>query len=438
MLMESRDGYVLWNTTGAMIDHNSAFGEITGLTSEANVFELEFVQKKPDSGPVPVPESVFQGKVIETFIAVSSTITGLIRLNAWPVTDDQGQIIAALGRIEPAKTQEYETNESPEHLWGLKLSSELHKRRATQVYPGLESLIGHGPNHSRMLRQIQAAIKSKCPIVIAGEPGTGRHHLARVIHGAWQKGAEKRSGLVPLDPLSLPSEILARDFLGVTPGKSPSWNVPEGSTVLIEGLGGLDVNLQLAILAASGGVQLIGIVNSHEDLQGMVPEFRAMIDVLLIETIPLRARVGELPLLAQSVLERLCESTGRRVDGLTAPALELLQHYDWPGNWRDLEKVLREAIAVCTGPMISADHIPSWIQGSFGGAWMKTPQTDPSGKLEDVLVQTRREAVQQAVRQFGDNKAAVARALGISRPKLYRILAELGLDEGLNPASDES
>lgn len=60
---------------------------------------------------------------------------------------------------------------------------------------------------------------------------------------------------------------------------------------------------------------------------------------------------------------------------------------------------------------------------------MKTPQRTSADNLEEALVQTRKASVQQALKQYGDNKAAVARALGISRPKLYRLLAELGLEE---------
>ncbi|MCY2934381.1 MAG: hypothetical protein NT172_09505, partial [Planctomycetota bacterium] len=72
--------------------------------------------------------------------------------------------------------------------------------------------------------------------------------------------------------------------------------------------------------------------------------------------------------------------------------------------------------------------IPASIQGAYGGAWMQLPKVSPGDRLNDALDQTRRISVEQALKQFPDNKAAAARALGVSRPKLYRLMAELGLE----------
>jgi DNA-binding NtrC family response regulator len=440
--MDAQEGYALWNTSGSLIDANPSFHRLTGQATEPEnqtEEQLELVPPKQGPGPFRVPQSVFHGEVVDLVLGPVAAPSKLFRLNAWPVTDDQGEIVGALGRIEPASGTlegEHENNRKP--VWGLRLATELHKRRAQISQIGLESLVGKGPVYDRIIRQVQAAIQAKCHVIIAGEPGSGRHQTARVIHAGWQQNREKRSGLVPLDPSSLPAEILARDFLGVGPGKRPVWNVPSGSTILIEELEGLDSILQQAIMEATGNVQIIGLIKSRKGLESLKKDFLAYIDILTVETVPVRNRIDEIPMLAQSVLERLNTSSAKSVDGFTAQALELLQLYDWPGNWRDLEQVVREAFESTEGPWIDQAQIPSWIQGSFGGAWMQSPSATRTDRLEETMMKTQRSAIEQALAQFGENKAAVARALGISRPKLYRLLAELGFDSTTGTLQSES
>lgn len=431
MLMDAAEGYALWNTSGELIDHNAAFARFAGLRKEDSA-GIDFQSPFSDEGPVRVPQLVFSGEVIQQIISIQAdSIQHLLRLDAWPITDDEGQIAAALGRLQPASEPEAQLTDQPELCWGLKLADELARRRNLESYPGLASIIGLGPAHDKQMRQVQAAIRARCNLVICGERGTGRHHLARVIHGGWQKGQPRRAGLVPLDPHSLPAEILARDFLGVGQGGSHhAWNVPQGSTILIEDLAAIDPVLQRAIAEAPGTVQVIGLSRHPAERVDLLPEFRAVVDLITLELMPLRLRGSELPLLAQSLLERVREGAEKRVDGFSPAALEQLRMHDWPGNWRELERTIRQAFDHATGPLITVADLPAAIQGAVGGAWMQKPEEAKLAQaavLEDSLIQARRQAVESALRQHGPNKAAVARALGISRPKLYRLLEELGL-----------
>ncbi|MFM7130519.1 MAG: sigma 54-interacting transcriptional regulator [bacterium] len=430
MLMDATEGYLLCNASGELIDHNPAFARLAGLASED---PADLLPAQPAQSPVRMPQSVFSGEVVRQVVslAVADEPT-LLRLDAWPLTDDEGKIVAALGRVQLANQQDQATTHLPELCWGLALADELARRRGSQSFPGLSSLVGHGPDHQKMLRQVQAAIRARCSVVIAGPRGSGRHHLARIIHGGWQKGLERRAGLVPLDPASLPAEILARDFLGVAPGSHPAWNLPQGSTVLIENLAALEPTLQQAIAAAPSTVKIIGLIDEPASLHQLLPEFRALVEMITLHARPLRHRGPELPLLAQALLERIREGAAKRVDGFSPAALDILRMHDWPGNWHDLERAIRAAFENATGPMIAAADIPSEFQGALAGAWMQKPgdvrqrRVDP---LENKLIAARRDAVEAAIGKHGPNKAAVARALGVSRPKLYRLLAELGLAE---------
>lgn len=441
MLMDATEGYLLCNSAGELIDHNAAFARLTGISTDTSGDAAGLLPPAPAESPVRVPQTVFTGEVVRHIFNITiGDETTLLRLDAWPLTDDEGKIVAALGRVQPADEKESAAAPLPELCWGLALADELARRRSNQALPGLSTIVGHGPDHQKMLRQVQAVIRARCNVVIAGPRGSGRHHVARVIHGGWQKGQERRTGLVPLDPASLPAEILARDFLGVAPGSHPAWNLPQGSTVLIEDLAALEPVLQQAIAAAPATVQIIGLINDLDSLNALLPEFRALLELITLQTRPLCDRGPEVPLLAQALLERVREGAARRVDGFSPAALEILRMHDWPGNWRDLERAIRAAFDNATGPLITPADIPAEFQGAVAGAWMQKPEearqkrVDP---LENTLLEARREAVESAMKKHGPNKAAVARALGVSRPKLYRLLSELGLAEAEKTDDDE-
>lgn len=436
LLMDAVEGYALWDSQAELVDYNPSFMNLCGIADQHGE-PADFISRssrKIDPGFVP-PQCVYHGDPAFNIIHVGADANSVLQFWAWPIIDPEGNVQAVMGRISPPNAAALQFEQDPARLWGLRLQDELVKRRVTQQAMGLESLTGFGQAHERLLRQIKAAIAAKCHVVVVGEQGTGRHHVARLIHSQWQVEKQERLSFIPLDPTSLPVEILARDFLGVEstearqPAAWPKWRVSPGATILIEDISSLDSKMQFWISQAEETVRMIALARSPADIESLVPEFKSMIDTLVLEIKPLRNRVPELPIFAQAMLHRVQAGSGRRMDGFTAAALERLQMYDWPGNWHELERVIRLCHQSAKGPLIATDDIPASIQGAYGGAWM-VPVKDHSPKdhLEEALGQTRRLAVEQALKQFPDNKAAAARALGISRPKLYRLMAELGLD----------
>ena len=347
-------------------------------------------------------------------------------------------MIAVMGRIQPANPESSTLHDDPTLLWGIRLQEELTRRRLAQEPIGLETLCGFGPDHDQLLRCVNAVIQSKCNVMIIGEPGTGRHYLARLIHSRWQMNAPHRSPMIPLDPHSLPADILIRDFLiQQEPVKQASamakklahkWRVQAGSTVLIEDTIALTTEFQNLIGQTEDNVRIISLLNTTQAIDALQPAFRAKTSTILLRLKPIRERVEEIPMLAQFMLERLQVETMKRFDGYHPAAIHHLQMFDWPANWRDLERTIRLAMQSAKGPLIKSEDIPASIQGAYGGAWMHIPKDSPNDLLEETLNQTRRMAVEQALKQFGENKTAAARALGVSRPKLYRLISELGLE----------
>lgn len=431
----------MWDADGRLVDRNESLDRIFLLSPQAEPGEpaaalpASIVATMALPGIQP-PERAFQGHSASLIVNHPHDPARLIRLVAWPCRDENESVIGVLGRFELVTDAELRRTADPARLWGERLHEELVRRRAAQSPRGLETVIGHGPVHESLLNLTQAAIRADCPVVIVGEPSTGRHHLARVIHLRHQKSQGTRLPLIPLDATSLPSEILARDFLGIEPpngaiaacDSKPVWRVPAGATILIENLAALDTRLQDGITRADGPVRLISLTRTREELDRLDPRFRARVATIVIALEPLRRRIDEIPMLAQSLLERFRTGPKSRVEGFSADAIERLKSYDWPGNWRELERIVRLISQTAAGPWVESADIPAEIQGAYGGAWTKPSQTEPSEKpLESAIHQASRATVQDALERFGPNKAAVARALGISRPRLYRMLEELGL-----------
>lgn len=439
--MDASEGYALWDLQGQMVDHNQTLENFCRRPEQFadQIADLEeFIdRRKPDFGIIP-PVASFRGETVETVIRITSSASSLYQFQCWPVTDSESNVIAVMGRIQPANPESSTLHDDPTQLWGIRLQEELTRRRLAQEPIGLETLCGFGPDHDQLLRCVNAVIQSKCNVMIIGEPGTGRHYLARLIHSRWQMNATQRCPMIPLDPHSLPADILIRDFLiQQEPVKQASamakklahkWRVQAGSTILIEDTIALTKEFQNLIGQADENARIISLLNTTQAIDALQPAFRAKTSTILLRLKPLRERVEEIPMLAQFMMERLQVEIMKRFDGYHPAAIHHLQMFDWPANWRDLERTIRLAMQSAKGPLIKSEDIPASIQGAYGGAWMHIPKDSPNDLLEETLNQTRRMAVEQALKQFGENKAAAARALGVSRPKLYRLISELGLE----------
>lgn len=446
IFLGSPDAFAVWDETGRLVDRNDAFLSYFSPIATDEVEPPGALPHQATAAPLSdftldPPPSAFAGKSSTRFVEDPLIPTRVLRLEFWPIHGEAESLIGILGRITPAEQCDLSENPDPSKLWGSALQDELVRRRARQRLQGLDSLAGHGPAHEARLKLVKAAIRAECPVVIVGETATGRHHLARMIHQGYQEARRTRSSLIPLDPASLPSELLARDFLGIEIGEvarntsaaAPSWRVPPGSTILVESLAELDFRLQDAIVRAQGDVHLMSLAHSHAEIDQLDPWFRARAVTITIELDPLRQRIDEIPFLAQSLLDRLQAGSRQRLEGFAPEALERLKLYDWPGNWREFERVVRRILDTAQGPLVQAGDIPAEIQGAFGGAWTKpagNAQETPGSRLEQAIQETSRATVMKALELHGSNKAAVARVLGISRPKLYRLLAEFGLESG--------
>jgi DNA-binding NtrC family response regulator len=376
------------------------------------------------------------------------------RIEFWPFCDNQGTLIGLLGQV-----REEDCQASVPDTVANQLHTELLEiRRALYNEYGFDGLIGSGPSHNRLLNQVRLAARSTIPVLIVGEPGTGKHHVARTIH---QQGPNYQQPLVPFDCEALPAEILERELFGgdrqkdrESHGNSPSsgasrprLSLVDGSTLLIREILMLPRDLQARLVAAlDTRIRLLATTVNDPDIalqnEQLRPELYFAVTGLVLRLRPLRERRDEVPVLAQHLLERANQRGGKQRTGFSPQAIEALLAYDWPGNLRELARVIDYAHARpgSQGPLVEPDDLPAAIRGNLGGGFAPPAAPGPIEPLDAILTQVERRLIETALRQVRRNKSRAADLLGISRPRLYRRIKELNLpdepestDESDNP-----
>jgi DNA-binding NtrC family response regulator len=365
------------------------------------------------------------------------------RVEFWPFRDQKLALIGLLGviREENDRPGANDTQANRLHVELIEVRRQLYRSA------GFDSLLGLGPAHARLLAQVRLAALATTPVLIVGEPGTGKRHVARAIH---QNGPRKNQALLPLDPEALPVEVLERELFAAehdpeSPAHDashaadagrPRLKLGDGSSLLIREIFMLPRDLQ-ARLAASldSSIRLIGTSVLDPEIalgsERARPDLYYAVTALVIRLRPLRERRDELPILAQHFLERANQRGGTQRSGFSPPALEALLEYDWPGNLTELARVIDHAHAR-GGPgqsALEALDLPASIRGSLGAAYLPPRLPTTLKPLDQTLADVELQSIERALRYARGNKSRAADLLGISRPRLYRRIKELNLPD---------
>lgn len=313
----------------------------------------------------------------------------------------------------------------------------IELRERFRQRPGHEALVGRGPGFGRLLDQVAAASATAVPVLLVGEPGTGKRAVARAIH---QGGSRRQAPLLGFDCQALPPELLLRELFGGEDSGTPRLAPPDGSTLVLGDVLDLPRDLQERLVAAlDGRVRLIATTAGDPEaaLRGerLRPGTYYALTALVIQLEPLRRRLDELPLLAQHFLERANARGARRRDGFAAETLEVLSSYDWPGNLRELGRVVDAAHGRGEDDLVRPEDLPAAIRGNLGAAFTPPPPP-PSEPLDALLTRVERRIIELALRRSRQNKSRAADLLGISRPRLYRRIKELELPDEPEPADE--
>jgi PAS domain S-box-containing protein len=350
------------------------------------------------------------------------------RVEFWPFHDAQGVLSGLIGLVRPSEgsSQVPDSEAQRLHVELMEIRERLHGRH------GVDSLIGRGAEHRRLLEQIEAASSSRAAVLVVGEEGTGKRLVARTIH---QRGPRRMAPFLAYDCKALPPEILERQLFG-TSNETPARLLPasDGATVMVGDILDLPRDLQVRLVTGlDGRVRLIATTAGDPDaalkFERLRPDLYYALTTLVLRLRPLRERLDELPILAQHLLDRANQKGERRREGFSRAALDALLAYDWPGNLHELARVIDEAHARGLDDTVQLDDIPASIRGQRGGAYQPPRLATGPMPLKEMLTQIERRLIERALERAGDNKSRAAKLLGVNRPFLYRRLKELGISD---------
>ncbi|CAA7611714.1 sigma-54 dependent transcriptional regulator [Magnetospirillum sp. UT-4] len=285
---------------------------------------------------------------------------------------------------------------------------------------GEEAFITAVPLVRRLLQTAAQVAPLDCPVLIVGEAGSGRRALARFLHqtGAHPEASFQLVRCTAHDEAALEALLFGRE------------RQLEGTRLIeeVEALPpALQARLALALDGEEGGAAARVVAVTNADLDDFAKAGRFRPDLLLrlkvvTLTLPsLAQRREDIPALALHFLARAAAETGRPIAAISDDALELLAGYDYPGNVRELDTIVRGAAAVCDGATIEARHLPPSIRSASAQARSNRLQT---------LEEREREYILWVLEEVGGNQTVAARVLGIDRASLWRKLKRYEAEAG--------
>lgn len=323
-------------------------------------------------------------------------------------------------------------------------------RRQLSDTASMPGIIGRSSAIASMQEVINTVAPTEVTVLITGESGTGKELVARALH-AQSARADKIFVTVNCAALAenlLESELFGHEkgsFTGAERRREGRFAQAHGGTLFLDEVGEMPLAVQAKLLRAlqQGEVQRVGsdtqltvdvrvLAATNRDLRQEVAEKRFREDlffrlnVIGVEVPPLRARGEDIPLLAAHFLEGFASRNRKVIRGFSPQALDTMLRYSWPGNVRELENAVERAVILCHGDLITERELPSMLSSAVQEA---TRPAEPDASLAGLpLDAVERRAIEETLRQAGDNKSEAARRLGITRATLHNKLRKYGLE----------
>ena len=280
-------------------------------------------------------------------------------------------------------------------------------------------------------------------VLITGESGSGKDLLAAYIHGKSPRAAQP---LVKIDCATLPGDLLEAElfgyergaFTGASEAKPGRLEAAQKGTVVLDEIAHLSTDAQAKLLRVIetreferlGGrktikldTRLIALTNVDLAAAVKTGRFREdllyRLDVIHIRVPPLRERKDDLSKLIQHFLKHYSAKHGRNVERVSAPALAILQSYDYPGNARELANIIERAVIVANGKRLEEHDLPPGLNAAVSARRQK--EKPPS------LAELEASYIAEVLARTNGNKTECARILGISRKNLYEKIARYDL-----------
>ena len=302
-------------------------------------------------------------------------------------------------------------------------------------------LITNDPGMLKVARTIERVANTDASVMLLGASGTGKEVLARGLHRASGRGG----AFVAINCAAIPENLLEAELFGYEKGaftgaiKTTEGKIEQaqGGTLFLDEVGDIPLALQVKLLRflQERVVERIGsrkaipvdtriVCATHQDLDAMIAETRFREDLYyrlaeIVVRIPsLAQRPGDTLLIARMLLKKLAREMKSPVQGFAPDALAAIDGWSWPGNVRELENKLKRAVIMADGKFVTAEDLDLVPEREDGGFL----------NLKAVREAADRAAITRALARSDGNISNAAKMLGISRPTLYDLLKQYGIE----------
>jgi DNA-binding NtrC family response regulator len=309
---------------------------------------------------------------------------------------------------------------------------------------GVEGIAGGSPPVRQMIQMIRRVASTDATVLITGESGTGKEQVARALH--LTSTSRRDQPFVAVNCGAMPARLLESELFGHVRGAfTDAHSSRQGlfiqaglGTILLDEIGEMPLEMQAKLLRVlqERTVRPVGadeeapfharvIVATNRDLETEVDEGRFRedlfhrINVVAIDVPPLRARSGDILILATMFATRAAGRRGKVLGGISRKASQLLIDYNWPGNVRELENCIERAVTLCHGDEIDVGDLPAKIV-EYKSTRIEISTDSPQQLL--TLAEMEQRYVRQVLAAVAGNKTHAARILGIDRRSIYRRL----------------
>ncbi len=326
-------------------------------------------------------------------------------------------------------------------LHGIETENRRLGERAGEEVRVLGTMITAAPEMLKVARTIERVANADVSVMLLGASGTGKELLARGLHSASRRSA---GGFVAINCAAIPENLLEAELFGYEKGaftgaiKTTEGKIElaQGGTLFLDEVGDIPLPLQVKLLRfiQERTIERIGgrkpipvdtriVCATHQDLPAMIKagSFREDLYYRLAEIVvripSLAERPGDAILLAKHFLHLFSREMNPHVKGLSPGALAAIDRWPWPGNVRELENRMKRAVIMADGKLIGAEDLDLEANEEEG-----LPVN-----LKSAREQADRRAIRQALARSENNISNTAKLLGISRPTLYDLLKQYGL-----------
>lgn len=330
------------------------------------------------------------------------------------------------------------------------LAAQVHQlQRELRVRSDRETtgcLVGKSPAMLETIARVGRIAKTDLSVLITGETGSGKNLVAQAIHAQSRRAG---AAFVAINCAAVPESLLESEpfghtrgaFTGAVQARRGLIEEASGGTFFLDEVGAAPFNVQSKLLGVLED-QIIRRVGSNTPIKVDVRiiaatnrnlkeaierrEFREdlyyRLNVVQLHLPPLRERREDIPLLASHLLHIHSQKMGKEGLMMSQEALDLLGRYDFPGNVRELENLVEQAVAVCQGTFVQLEEIPLVVREAVLGKTVEGKAASAFG-----LRAKERELILECLSRHHRNLTRTAKELGISRVTLWRKLKDYGI-----------